>query len=249
MSFLDDLKDYGRAAGSWLSGNSFTSSLVKVAVTGYILNRLAKKDPDPDPGKRVQLAPSAENKIPVLYGAGFINGIITDAQMTNNNKTMYFCITLSEKTGTLLSSGAGSDFTFKDVYWNGNRIIFENDGITAQRTIDRNGQYDLNIKGLVRVWCFKGSSDTPATIENYTSPNTNLAYNLMPNWSSATHKMNDLVFAIVRVDYNKDKNITALGEMTFHVDNTMKLPGDCLNDYMTNTRYGAGIDPTEIAVQ
>lgn len=249
MSLIDDLKGYGRAAGSWLSGSSFTSSLIKTAVTGYVLYKLAKKDPDPDPGRRIQLTPSAENKIPVLYGAAYVNGIITDAQMTNNNKTMTFCLTISEKTGTLLSTNQPSAFTFKDVYWNDKRIIFENDGITAQRLIDRNGQYDNNIKGLVKVWCYKGNSNSPATVENYTTANTSPAYTVMPTWTSSTHVMNDLVFAVVQVNYNKDKNISELGNMVFHVDNTMKLPGDCLYDYMTNNRYGAGIDPAEIAVQ
>jgi hypothetical protein len=59
--------------------------------------------------------------------------------------------------------------------------------------------------------------------------------------------MSNLVFVIVRVDYNKDKNITGLGDLTFEIKNSMKLPGDCLYDYMTNTRYGAGIDAVGIA--
>ena len=68
----------------------------------------------------------------------------------------------------------------------------------------------------------------------------------MPNWASATHAMNDLLFAVVRVDYNRDKNVTGLGDMLFHIQNNMYLPGDCLYDYMTNTRYGAGISASEI---
>jgi hypothetical protein len=58
--------------------------------------------------------------------------------------------------------------------------------------------------------------------------------------------MNDLIFALVRVDYNREKNVTGLGDVTFEVSNSMFLPGDVLNDYMTNTRYGAGIASAEI---
>jgi hypothetical protein len=36
--------------------------------------------------------------------------------------------------------------------------------------------------------------------------------------------------------------------MTFVIENSMKLAGDCLYDLMTNTRYGAGINPEEIYV-
>jgi hypothetical protein len=67
----------------------------------------------------------------------------------------------------------------------------------------------------------------------------------MLDWT-ANHTMNNLVFVIVRIEYNKDKGITGLGNLLFKVNNTITLPGDCLYDYMTNTRYGAGISPAEI---
>ena len=74
------------------------------------------------------------------------------------------------------------------------------------------------------------------------------AWSIMPGWTSA-HTMNDLVFAIVKVEYNKEKNVTKLGKLDFKIRNSMTEPGDCLYDYMTNTRYGAGIDPQEINSQ
>jgi 1-deoxy-D-xylulose 5-phosphate reductoisomerase len=58
--------------------------------------------------------------------------------------------------------------------------------------------------------------------------------------------MNNLVFAIVEVTYNKTKNVTSLPNMSFAIQNSMTMPGDCLWDYMTNTRYGAGIPASEI---
>jgi hypothetical protein len=54
------------------------------------------------------------------------------------------------------------------------------------------------------------------------------------------------VFAIVRVVYNKDKNVTGLGDLKFNVNNPLNNPGDVLLDYMTNTRYGAGITLEDI---
>ena len=166
--------------------------------------------------------------------------------MTNTNKTMYYCLTLCEKTGTKLSDNQPSEFQFKDVYWNDQRIVFNDDGITANYTVDRSGTVDTSISNNVKVWCYKNGSNNPATLENYTITNTSTAYTIMPNWTSSTHLMSDLAFAVVQVNYNRDKNITGIGDMLFHVENNMKLPGDCLYDYMTNTRYGAGIDPAEI---
>ena len=51
-----------------------------------------------DPGVRQQLAPSTEHKIPVLYGSAFVNGIITDARISDDNKTMTYVFTIAETT-------------------------------------------------------------------------------------------------------------------------------------------------------
>jgi hypothetical protein len=61
--------------------------------------------------------------------------------------------------------------------------------------------------------------------------------------------MDKLAFALVRVEYNKEKSVTSLGEIEFKMNNTMFEPGDCVYDYMTNTRYGAGIPESEIYLQ
>jgi hypothetical protein len=58
--------------------------------------------------------------------------------------------------------------------------------------------------------------------------------------------MSNLVFAVVRLTYDSDKGVTSIPNMQVRVKNTMTLPGDCVYDYMTNTRYGAGIPPGEI---
>lgn len=58
--------------------------------------------------------------------------------------------------------------------------------------------------------------------------------------------MDDLVFAIVKITYSKDKGMNRLPNMQFTITNSMKLPGDCLYDYMTSTRYGAAIPAADI---
>jgi hypothetical protein len=121
MSFLDD-------AVGFISGNSIASSLVKIAALSYVATQVSKNavasnqgsvgEPitNIDQGVRLQIPPAANSKVPVLYGAAFFGGNITDAVMTNTNKTMYYCLTLSEKTGTKLSTGQATDYVFKDVY-------------------------------------------------------------------------------------------------------------------------------------
>jgi hypothetical protein len=67
----------------------------------------------------------------------------------------------------------------------------------------------------------------------------------MPEWDS-TWDMSDLIFAVVRINFDTEKNIKGLENIKFTVKNTMTLPGDCLYDIMTNARYGAGLAEEEI---
>lgn len=252
MSFLDGVT-------SFFSGEGILSSVVKIAGLAFVASQVAKSatasnnagatetPPNIDAGVRLQIPPASDKKVPVLYGTAFFGGNITDAIMTNTNKTMYYCITLCEKTGTKISDGQASSFVFKDVYWDDQRVIFNNDGVTVNYTVDRDGNVDRSLSGLVKIYYYKNGSATQAAPENYTLSTSTAAYNVMPGWTS-NHTMNELAFAIVRVDYDRDKNVTGLGNLMFHVSNSMALPGDCVYDYMINSRYGAGIDPADILV-
>jgi len=232
------------------------TSAAQIAIMAFVSKQMANNTPannvpentpaNIDAGVRLQVDPNPSNKIPVLYGTAFFGGVITDAQMTADNKTMYYCLTLSEKTGTKLSDNQASQYVFKDIYWNHQRMIFKADGITVDYTVDREGTQDISLRDSVKVYCYAGGSSSPKIPENYTNTATSNAYTIMPNWSTSTHTMNELLFAIVRVDYSREKNVTGIGKMQFHVSNSMYLPGDVMYDYMTNTRYGAGIASAEI---
>lgn len=255
MSFLSGILEIGKTIIGAVSGSTIASSIVKIAALSYIAKKVnanankdnqTQNDSNIDKGVRLQIPPASENKIPVLYGQAYFGGIITDAVMTNSNKTMYYCLTLSEKTGTLLSTGTSSTYTFKNIYWNDQRVIFKNNGITVDYTVDRGGTVDKSLDGQVSIYCYAGNSDTQIVPTGYTNTNTVSAYTIMPNWTSSTHQMSDLIFSIIKVDYNREKNVTGLGNVLYQIDNSCKLPGDVLYDYMTNTRYGAGIAPAEV---
>lgn len=247
MSFLSGLKSFGSSA---------LGSIAQIAVLAFVSKQMSNNTPanniptdstaNIDAGVRLQVAPNASSKIPVLYGTAFFGGNITDAEMTADNKTMYYVITLSEKTGTKLSDGQPSAYVFKDIYWNDQRIIFKTDGITVDYTVDRQGTQDISLRDQVKIYCYRGGSNQPTVPENYTNSNLINADVIVPSWGSATHTMNDLIFAVVRVDYSREKNVTGIGNLIFHLQNSMYLPGDVMRDYMTNTRYGAGIATAEI---
>lgn len=254
MSFLSGILDAGKSAVSFLSGNSLGASLAKTAILGFVVNKLSQsttKDNNSgtnniDNGVRLQAKPNAGAKIPVLYGSAFFGGNISDAAMTNSNKTMWYCLVLSEKTGNLYSTSSASSYTLNNVYWNNQRIVFNSDGITANYTVDTTGVVDRSISGLVKVYFYAGGRTAGQLPSGYSGSAPGAADTLFPNWSSGTHAMDGLIFALVRVDYNRDKGVTGIGDMLFNITNSMKYPGDVLYDYLTNTTYGAGISSGDI---
>jgi len=257
MSFLDDLIDIGSGALKFISGNNLGSQLARTAITGYALNQLYKSinptngGQNVDPGVRLQVDASTDNSIPIVYGTAWLGGIITDAILTNNNGTMYYCLTLCEQTGnTNLGSGPGSSFSFGEIYRDDMRLIFNTDGITVSSQVDRDGTICTKPAGKIKVWCFNGNSVSPVLPSNYSGTPTQTATQIFPGWAASGNKnantMDNLIFAIIRVDYDATNDIRGLGTFKFQIKNSMSLPGDVLYDYMTNTRYGAGIPPGSI---
>lgn len=239
MSFLGDLT------------GGFVGGIAKTALLGYLLSQVTKSTQatttKPDAQTRMQNNANPENKIPVVYGQTTLGGIITDAVMASDNLTMYFCITICEKTGKVnLGQGADSTFAFNSIYLDDNKIVFEQDGITLNHTVDRDGNVDENFAGLVQVWCYAGNSLMPVSPAGYSNSGLKYAHDVMPNWNVNEHIMGNLVFAIVKIKYDSAKSLTKLGTFKFTIQNSMNQPGDCLYDYMTNTLYGASISPLEI---
>lgn len=260
MSLLSTIVDLGKSAVKAISGNSVGSTLAKTAALGFALNAvnksLNKQNTKPSAAdssraareNRVQQSPNSQHSVPVVYGSAFVGSIVTDAVLANDNKTMFFVMTICEKTGRLFSNNQASAFSFLEVYWDGAKINFQSDGITVASIVDEDGVTSVDPAGLIKIYCYAGNSTTPVVPIGFVNNNLLPAYSIMPGWTT-NHTMNDLVFAVVRVDYNAEKQITGLGEISFKIQNSMDLPGDVLYDYITSTRYGAGIEESEIYTQ
>lgn len=254
MSWFDDIIDLGSSAFDWATGSSTSAGLTRAAGLAYLLNELNSNNTKNDPLTKVdvvktkysreQVDPSTENAIPVVYGDAFVGGLINDAVLSEDNQTMWYCLTLCEKTGTLFSNGQDSKITFKRIYWNDNEVVLQSDGKTAGKLVNIDGVESTDINGLAEFYLYNNGSNSPTQLlgHSYTPPS---ATTLFPNWTS-NHTMDKLVFAIVKVTYNAEKSITGLGKLQFQLSNTLKQPGDVLYDYMLNTRYGAGINASEI---
>lgn len=253
MSFIDTLGGIVKGVGGFLRSNSLGSNLAKSALYGFALNRVLKsiqKKQDAnqakDQGTQVSINPDPKNSVPVVYGDAFTSGIITDAHMAGNNTTLWTCLTLSENTGNLID-GTPSAITFKEVYYNGFRLDFKADGVTVDKAYDDSGNSTDKFSGLIQVYPFVGGSTGAVSFYTESTGNTSNAYDVMPSWSS-TDAMDNLVFAIVKINYNAKNRVTQVGDFKFRLSNTMSQPGDVLFDYMTNTRYGAGIPQAEINI-
>jgi len=253
MSFIDSIVGFGKQAFGFLKGNSIGSSLARTALLGYALNRVSKSankanEAVVDKGTTVTVDPDTQHSVPVLYGEAFVQGKITDAHLEANNTHLWVCFTLCEKTGNLID-GTPSAITFQEIYIDNFRIGFRDNGHTVETIWDDSNNSSTVWDGLIDVYPFNGGSTSPAQFYTETAGNSANAYDLMPNWSS-TDTMNDLVFCLIRFKYNKKQKLTTIGrDIKFKLSNSMTQPGDVLNDYLTNTRYGAGIPATEINAQ
>lgn len=52
-----------------------------------------------NPGNPQQQPPASDNKVPIVYGTGWVGGVVTDLTITTDNQTMYYVLALSEATG------------------------------------------------------------------------------------------------------------------------------------------------------
>ena len=111
------------AAMAVVGSSSIGSALVRILIA-YGISRLINKGANdaanqaPDQGTRLQVSPDTTNPIPVLYGSAFFGGRITDAQLVDQNKTMWYCLTLSEvpELTTRLSDSAAIKTNIDKVY-------------------------------------------------------------------------------------------------------------------------------------
>jgi len=248
------------AAAALVGSSGVGGALVRILVA-YGISRLINKSTGSDNsnssavdnGVRLQLAPDTTNPIPLVYGSAYLGGKITDAQLVDANKTMWYCLTVAEvpNYGTRLSDSAAITTSFDEVYWNNQRVYFKADGITVDYLVNQDGVVDTSPRDLVKIYLYSNGSYTPTLPSDLGDYLTTLpsvpgdARTLMPEWTN-DHRMANLTFALVKISYNRDKNITGLGTLQFKVSNNLYKPGDAIYSYLRNTLSGAGFGSTQI---
>lgn len=187
----------------------------------------------PDQGVKIQLAPDTANKIGIAYGRNFMSGPITDIAISNQNKTMHYCLTLSEYV-------EGGTYTVNQIFRDSAKLNFTAGNANVQSVSQQNSTTDKDFEGKIRVRLYAGSTNSADQI--FPTTNKVNATTMMPHWTNTTaYSMEDLVFAMVEVDYDSDVPIQGLGGMTFDVTNSVSNPGDVLIDYLNHPRYGCNL--------
>jgi len=198
----------------------------------------------PNPGNNVQIPPATDNKLPVVYGSAWLGGIITDLSITSNNQQLYYVLSLCEVTNT--NTGQAPDnISFGNIYYGGNRVVFQGNGYTVASLVDESTDLvNTAVNGLINIYLYKNGSNTPVN-SSRTAIDVMQSSGLEYTWD-ATKLMSNCAFAIVQLTYSQSASITGLQQTKFNVINSRTNTGDCLYDYLTNTRYGAAIPTSQI---
>lgn len=198
-----------------------------------------------DPGNRVQVPPGTANKLPVVYGDAWVGGTMVDLSITNNNQKMFYVLALSEVTNS--NAGQTPDaITFGDVYFAGKKCIFN---ATNQYEVDAlldesTGESETNVAGKIQMYFYNNGSNSPT---NSSSTAISIMQNadLVYKWDN-TKLMTNCAFVIMVLTYSVTANIRGLAQTKFQVKNSRHKPGECISDFLINTKYGAAIPLAQI---
>ena len=200
-----------------------------------------------NPGNRQQMPPAGENKLPVLYGSGYIGGMVTDLSITTNNQILYYVLSLAEVTNTE-TGGTADTYTFGDVYFGGKKCVFDGADLTKVVGLldESTGLTDTTVSGNLFFYLYRnGSSSGTNTAQTAIAVMQDI--DCVYQWDN-TKLMSNCAFAIMKMVYNQNANLTGIQQTKFQLTNSRTKPGDCFTDYLTSTRYGAAVPVAGIDV-
>jgi hypothetical protein len=263
--FLLTITTYTYAAGTLIvaaiAGSAFAATATGIAiamainmVVALVVSKAFANNPSfddgvsgssPNPGNRQQVPPATDNKLPVVYGSAFVGGTITDLSISSNNQELYYVLSICEVTNTNVGQTADI-ITFGDVYFGGKKVIFANStspdvtGLLDEST----GITDTTVAGKIQFFLYSNGSNTPVR-GTQTAIQVMNTSGLVYTWD-ANKLMTNCAFAILHLSYSQSANIRGIETTKFQVTNSRTDTGDCFNDYLTNTRYGCAIAPSQI---
>lgn len=204
-----------------------------------------------DNGTRQQIPPSANNPIPVAYGDAWLGGTFVDAVLTEDQKTMYYVLAISH-----VSPNGTFTFDTNNFYYGDQKVTFDTTDLTMVKSLtDGAGNIDGEIRDNLFIYLYTSNAAGVITPHNSSvAPSTLMGGVDIPvdlRWPSTGRQMNGLAFAIVKLRYSTNDQVTGLQPITFKVNQklfaaSVARPGDVLYDYLTNDVYGGAVAPANV---
>ena len=203
-------------------------------------------------GGRIQLPPATDNKIPVVYGSGYVSGPVIDAKLSTDQQYMWYVVALAEVSDD--QGGGGGSYTFdtSNIYYDGKKVQFGANGtVTGLINNTTPATIDTKVSGKIKIWLFTDGSSSgvntggQTAIQILSDASTGGGIPSGQRWT-ATDVMTNCAFAIVRVEYNTDAGTTSLGALQCRMTSTLTKPGDVILDYLLNNRYGCAVPLSRI---
>jgi hypothetical protein len=189
-----------------------------------------------DPGVKVQLPPATDNRLPVFYGRNITGAIAVDAEIKNQNNTMVYVFVIGEKTTT-------GNYSINHIYRGDSKLNFT--GASVNSITDPNATSTTNIAGKIRCRVYAGNAQDSAN-QIFPTGGVKVAAQTLSTKIDATTSYEDLVYAIVEIDFDRENGLTDSGSITFDITNDLQEPSAVLLDYCTNSRYGAGLSASDL---
>ena len=165
-----------------LTSSTVTGMIARFALSvavSFIANKLFAPDvpsgpgqmeQSPDQGVRQRIASNPGNKLPILYGNTRVFGSITFADITSDNQTMAFIISLCE--GPIENIG--------QIWWDDFRLTLDSNGNVTNATDSQGGTDDF-LNGNLIVKKFKSGGRCSPMEAFSTKWDTNRLNRTMPN--------------------------------------------------------------------
>jgi hypothetical protein len=209
-----------------------------------------------DKGVKQRIASDPANKLPVAYGKQKVAGSITMADISDDDATMYFIISLCE----------GPVYGVEKVIYGDQLLTFDGDITTGLRDVTKaledngTGKEKEQLIGNLRVRFYPHGGRCSEMESNSTKWSNNAEYRAMP----------DTAYVYCELDYDREERVTGLnGKFHFYLEGKLvrslagnpsakeyydrtpqysNNPAECSLDYLVDTMYGCSVPLDDIDI-
>ena len=155
-------------------------------------------------------------------------------------------------TATGPGTGTGIAGPNAQMYWQDQYIAFDaTDRTKVISLTDGSGNVQTKVAGNLYINLYTSNeAGTITPLNGSAAPSSVMGGSdiaTAQQWPSSGRQMNGLAFAIVKMVYSQDAGTTQMQAITFHAHHYLNStgvakPGDVWYDYITNTKYGCGME-------